>query len=366
MSRYIPPGGNWENIPEEIPSDRLAQIRRMSAERGKCRTTYYGRLNPERPSYTINTWFSKIGNGTFLHYDMSQNRLISQREAARLQSFPDNIEFLGSFTSRFKQIGNAVPPFLFFNIIRERFAGCTAVDLFCGAGGLSVACEWANVRVVCGADHDKNAMETFRSLHPAALSIEGDLTENDLRAKVIEHSQGVDLVLGGPPCQGFSQAGWFKARDKRNNLFREFLEVVREAQPRHFIMENVQGLLWIANGQALKTILEEFRAIGYNCNHFVLSSELFGIPQIRKRVFLTGARGEGPIPFPSPLCANGNHLFLAPVVTVEEALSDLPPLRDSEPAGVNYIGPPQSDYQAFMRGGMSAAEYFSRLKNGRR
>ena len=105
--RTVPPGGNWKDVPVEIASksSRLTQIRRSGG-----RTTYYGRLQRDLPSYTINTYFNRPGNGTFIH--PTQDRLISQREGARLQSFPDRFRFLGSTTSIFKQIGNAVPPLL--------------------------------------------------------------------------------------------------------------------------------------------------------------------------------------------------------------------------------------------------------------
>ena len=105
MIRSVPEGGNWQDIPPEIiqKSARLTQIHRSGG-----RTTYYGRLRKNLPSYTINTYFNRPGNGTFVHPE--QNRLISMREAARLQSFTDQYRFLGSYSSRYKQIGNAVPP----------------------------------------------------------------------------------------------------------------------------------------------------------------------------------------------------------------------------------------------------------------
>ena len=100
--QHIPAGGNWQNIPDTIPSQRLEQIRRSGG-----RTTYYGRLEFDKPSYTITTYFNRLGNGCNLH--PSQNRIISTREGARLQSFKDSFTFYGSKTSQYKQIGNAVP-----------------------------------------------------------------------------------------------------------------------------------------------------------------------------------------------------------------------------------------------------------------
>ncbi len=105
IAQYIPKGGNWKNIPLTITDKRLESIR---AEGGQ--TTYYGRLKWNEPSYTIATYFNRVGNGCNLH--PSQNRVMSIREAARLQSFPDDFLFMGTITSQYKQIGNAVPPLL--------------------------------------------------------------------------------------------------------------------------------------------------------------------------------------------------------------------------------------------------------------
>jgi DNA (cytosine-5)-methyltransferase 1 len=108
MVQHIPAGGNWKNIPENIPSQRLVQIRKNGG-----RTTYYGRLEWEKPAFTITTYFNRLGNSSNLHPE--QQRMISTREGARLQSFPDNYVFWGTKTSQYKQIGNAIPPL--FNLL---------------------------------------------------------------------------------------------------------------------------------------------------------------------------------------------------------------------------------------------------------
>ena len=112
MVKSVPEGGNWKNIPEHIPSKRLDQIRLSGG-----RTTLYGRLRREHPSYTITTYFNRPGNGAYIH--PKQDRVISAREAARLQSFPDKYVFHGSKTSLCKQIGNAVPPIMAYFIARR-------------------------------------------------------------------------------------------------------------------------------------------------------------------------------------------------------------------------------------------------------
>src|SRR5262245_43250366 len=103
MVKNVPPGGNWKNIHNSIPSKRLEQIRIGFQNGSGSRSTYYGKLLPNKPAYTISTYFNRPGNGCFIHYAKDQHRLISQREAARLQSFPDDFEFIGSKTSINKQ-----------------------------------------------------------------------------------------------------------------------------------------------------------------------------------------------------------------------------------------------------------------------
>ena len=133
MAQYIPAGGNWKNIPEEITDNRLANIRD-----GGGRTTYYGRLTWDKPSYTINTFFNRVPNGCNLHPE--QMRVMSTREAARFQSFPDDFIFVGKKVGIYKQIGNAVPPLLarmISTLIKPHLDNYNIVDLFAGCGGLS-------------------------------------------------------------------------------------------------------------------------------------------------------------------------------------------------------------------------------------
>ena len=132
----VPEGGNWKDIPESIPSKRLDQIRESFKQGGGSRSTYYGRLRADMPSYTINTYFNRPGNGCHIH--PSQNRVLSQREAARLQSFPDRFRFAGPQSIVNNQIGNAVPPLLAYQIAGQLGTPGVFVDLFSGAGGLGV------------------------------------------------------------------------------------------------------------------------------------------------------------------------------------------------------------------------------------
>jgi len=202
MVRSVPPGGNWKDIPLETvqKSSRLIQI---SASGG--RTTYYGRLRGDRPSYTINTYYNRPGNGTFIHPD--QNRLISHREAARLQSFPDEYRFFGSQTSMRKQIGNAVPP-LMARAIGETIKAGLVVDLFAGAGGISEGLSQAGHRVILASDINANMCETLKHNHSDATVVQSDVADEVQYESLKQSIEAVlggrtlRLIAGGPPCQG--------------------------------------------------------------------------------------------------------------------------------------------------------------------
>ena len=269
--KYIPPGGNWQSIPEHVPSKRLEQIRQMTKERGVVRTTYYGRLRGDQPAYTISTYYNRPGNGTNLH--PYEQRTISSREAARLQSFPDWYYFLGTETSIRNQIGNAVPPLLAYAVgkkLAEINQGLgTCVDVFSGAGGLSLGLELAGWDLIASADNDKYANQTYAFNRPTSNRADEDgktlLIESDLSAfheyeAVVEliraklKGKELDLLVGGPPCQGFSHAGFRKLDDQRNNLAKIYINMAEALRPKTFVLENVEGLLTAQKGQVFKRL----------------------------------------------------------------------------------------------------------------
>ena len=163
------------------------------------------------------------------------------------------------------------------------------VDLFCWCGGLSEGFEDAGFNVVAGNDLDKNMIESFKLNHPKANAIIGDInkitSEHLLRDNKKEE---ITLVIGGPPCQGFSTVGDRKEDDPRNKLFYEFVRVVREIKPKMFVMENVPGLLTMQEGEVKEIIKKEFEKLSYRVNVQILKAEEFGVPQKRRRVFFVG------------------------------------------------------------------------------
>jgi len=379
MVRSIPQGGNWKNIPETIPSKRLEQIR-DSYKRGEgSRSTYYGRLKPEMPSYTINTYFNRPGNGCHIHYE--QDRVISHREAARLQSFPDSFKFEGPQGIVNKQIGNAVPPLLAYQIALQLGKPGCFVDLFSGAGGMGLGFMWAGWTPLVANDIERRFLQTYsNNVHSNVIL--GSITEEDIRkniekrvkeAKSLVGKKKPFWVLGGPPCQGFSNAGTRRTMDdSRNQLFRDYIKVLSDLQPDGFVFENVTGLLNMQKGSVFKMVKDAFQTVMPRVDGWLLSSDEYAIPQRRKRVILVGNQNKNrQIIQPCKItnCDAERRLVegLEPAISVEEALSDLPSLQPSQDGSMlNYKLPATNAYQAFVRGQLSPGDYLKAIRDKER
>jgi DNA (cytosine-5)-methyltransferase 1 len=180
------------------------------------------------------------------------------------------------------------------------------VDLFSGAGGLTVGFMDHGYNVLFGVEHDKPAAQTYSANfnHPM---LNEDIRALDTDALVAQYGKA-DVVIGGPPCQGFSMAGKRDTKDPRNSLFMEYLRFVRAFDPKYFIMENVPGILTMktASGELVADIIRsEVNAIGYNLKWKILLACDFGVPQKRRRVFFLGWRKdvvepEHPLPTHTP------------------------------------------------------------------
>lgn len=227
----------------------------------------------------------------------------------------------------------------------------TVIDLFCGAGGLSEGFRQAGFTVLVGQDFDATAGKTFAATHPEAQFIGGPIQkvtpEQVLKAAGVKRGE-VDVIVGGPPCQGYSvynhQRG---ADDPRAGLFREYLRIVEGTMPRWLVMENVTGITSIANGAIVDEIFKGMNSLGYRVEKKILKAEEFGIPQERRRIFFIATRTDAPILFPEPTHGAGK----LPFVNVWDAISDLPKLDNgvkSEPRP--YAKGAQNEYQAMLRG----------------
>ncbi|MBM4273683.1 MAG: DNA cytosine methyltransferase [Deltaproteobacteria bacterium] len=329
----------------------------------------YGRLHWDRPSITITAYARNPASGRYVHPE--QDRGFSIREAAILQSFPEGFIFEGSFDKKFSQIGNAVPPrFAAFvaayilgeiasssyhppkpnngtlilkpvvNSYSSKIAASKlsragqnnkkplAVDAFCGAGGLSLGLKNAGFDIAVAYDNDEKALKTYRhNLGCNALLADANMI--DLREQI--EKLGCDqkrliLIAGGPPCQGFSVQRRGDDSDSRNSLVSLFFNQAIKLKPPFILMENVLGL----RGKRGKALLEEINRVclqnGYFCHIKILNAADFGVPQIRKRMFIVAEKIIENVlffEFPKP---NVPEQYWK---TVREAVGDLPPVPEN-------------------------------------
>lgn len=162
------------------------------------------------------------------------------------------------------------------------------IDLFCGAGGLSEGFRLAGFNIIKGIDFDKSSIQTYNKNFGEGKGICADIsniTKSEI-TKLIPEINMIDVVIGGPPCQGFSSANRYKKRsDSRNNLFAEFIKFVEIANPKAVVIENVKGILTENNGQIKKDIENIFRKMGYEVSQQLLKAVDYGVPQKRIRNF---------------------------------------------------------------------------------
>lgn len=367
---HVPPGGNWRDLPPDFPSKRVKQIRTSAAAGEGSRSTYYGRLRSDRPSYTVSTYFNRPGNGCYIH--PQADRLITVREAARLQSFPDSFRFCGRGRARFILVGNAVPPLLAFHIARGIAPG-PVIDLFSGAGGMSLGFEWAGSQVVAAIDNSEAAVATARANGlDESVAFAADLGDPAELRRVVNHLKSrldgrPSAVVGGPPCQGFSTAGKWISSDPRNLLVFAFMDAVESLRPQHVVMENVAALLWKRGRPVLDALRQRLSAMGYATSVGLLHAESFGVPQLRRRLVLLGARGTAPSwPMPiKPLSPPSYPRWQAGSdcappgvpVTVGDAIGDLPLIAGTDPdAPLSYGGPAESQFQRWARGELAVED----------
>lgn len=227
----------------------------------------------------------------------------------------------------------------------------TVIDLFCGAGGLSEGFRQAGFRVLAGLDYDEAAGATFAATHPDAKFIGGPIQNvsalDILRASKLKKGE-VDVLIGGPPCQGYSVYNHQRGTDDpRAGLFREYLRIVDGIRPQWLVMENVTGITSIASGGIVREIRAAMGSLGYRVQMETLKAEAYGVPQERRRVFFIATSGKTPIYFPVPTHGPG----LSKYVTVWDAISDLPTLMNGEESnGMPYGTKASNEFQRMLRG----------------
>ena len=350
--RLIPEGGKLPN-PEELPEE----IRR------KGFGTTYVRLHRQKLSPTI------VPGNNALPVHPVLDRSLTPREAARIQTFPDDYIFKGDRRSQCIQVGNAVPPLLaaklahalklYINNVdyngiepdrsyyvkdmesyNEEFkekSGKRATlkfgDLFCGVGGFTQGLEQAGLQCVLGVDFNEWAVDAYRkNFRHECMQLDLSIEENQTLVAQKLRDANVDLVVGGPPCQGFSIFGKRRfvntkqhdlTKDKRNDLVFAYAKIVVESDTKWFIMENVPGLLSAHNGDYVNAIVAYFQENGYRTEFRVINAADYGAPQLRKRFILIGTKTDLVIPFPKAKYFEVPESYQKPYRAVGEVITDL-------------------------------------------
>lgn len=220
------------------------------------------------------------------------------------------------------------------------------LDLFCGAGGFSQGFEMnKHYKSLLAVDFNEAALQTFHYNHPNSSIICGNLKEKKIKNQILKECERlkINMIIGGPPCQGFSNKGKnLGLKDERNFLFKEYLEIVKAVKPEIFVIENVKNLITCANSYFLNEILNYAQNLGYKINFSVLNAAEFGVPQNRQRAFLIACKG-----FEFDFA----KLKKQKRVSVRDAISDLAYLNAGEgDEESEYLSEPKCAYQRALRG----------------
>jgi DNA (cytosine-5)-methyltransferase 1 len=333
---HLPIGGKMKDIPERLwhPS----YLRTGAKKTGGPNLRLY-RLCDE-PSLTVTGYiFNK-----FVH--PFEDRYLTAREAAVLQSFPNEWEFSGTKTQVHRQIGNAVPVKLgsaiagsigrFLNESFEMHKSAVVASYFTGAGGLDLGFELAETAMAFetkfSTDYEVWSRDTITRNRPGWNFVLKDIRE--LKGAEVEGALGCtpDVIIGGPPCQPFSVAGKQKATDSPLGvLYADFIRHVDHLQPKVVVMENVYGLAQVKRVNMIELIRASFEAIGYEVTWTELNSADFGVPQRRRRMFFVAAKDIANYRFPSPThCMPGAAMkFSATNIEVEPWVGAISALREA-------------------------------------
>jgi DNA (cytosine-5)-methyltransferase 1 len=202
-----------------------------------------------------------------------------------------------------------------------------ALSLFSGCGGFCEGIHVAGFEIAAAVEWDKFACETYRYNFPDVSLFEGDVHDFLKKKEEATRFAGLDLLFGGPPCQGYSQIGTRRLDDERNQLYKQYTRIIKQTKPRVFLMENVPNLAMMNKGHFKELILQEFRSLGYgNTVMLRVAADDYGVPQTRHRIIFIGTRDKDRFPF--HLEAFCEHVLIGlrvkNPVTVSEAIDDLP------------------------------------------
>ena len=245
----------------------------------------------------------------------------------------------------------------------------TVLDLFSGPGGLSEGIQQARnhnfrFKVIVATDLEPTAASTYMKNHSDVDFILGSITEKSIKQKIISsiqtntRSRGIDVVIGGPPCKGFSLENKMtrNMENPMNHLVTHYVDMIRKTNPVAFVMENVPGILAMQNREIVNNLLSKFKSLGYhNSIAWLLNAADYGVPQIRKRAFLVGSKSS--IPIEKPIKTHGNkkevknNSKLLPYVNISDAIHDLPRIPKGRIASTieHYNHEPKNPFQKMIR-----------------
>jgi len=236
---------------------------------------------------------------------------------------------------------------------RERL---TVVSTFSGCGGLDLGFIWEGYRILWANDVDPEACETYK------VNTKTDIVKLDMEYVDVDNVPRADVVIGGPPCQPFSMIGKRDPKDTRGIHIWEFAKLVEALQPSAFLMENVTGLLSASasdGSRVIDSVLAAFndeKRMGYKTSASVLNAADYGVPQLRRRLFILGFKGDNALQFPEKTHLESPTGEYSKWVTVEEAIGDLPPPVDDGVGTIDYDKEPASKFQKWARQGVARGE----------
>lgn len=214
------------------------------------------------------------------------------------------------------------------------------IDMFCGCGGFSQGFKEENFEVLAGIDFKDDFLQTYSNNFKSSKVYNYDLS-NESFIKKLPRS---DVIIAGPPCQGFSLTGPRNINDPRNKLYLSVFKALEINRPKAFVIENVRGLMTMWNGKVFNEIIKKFNRAGYNVNYSLLNSADYGVPQIRFRAFIVGLRKDLGKKFEFPLKDHTKDNY----VSCEEAIGDLPELKNGPEKEIKLKIKPKTFFQKYV------------------
>ena len=238
------------------------------------------------------------------------------------------------------------------------------IDLFCGAGGLSLGFEMAKFEVDLAIELKENYYRAYEGNHPETLSLNKDITDlncKDISDKYLKNKE-IEGIIGGPPCMGFSTVGNRRPDDPRNMLIFYFIQWIEYFKPKFFVMENVPGILSMGKGKVVEKVINLYKEIGYACKMETLLAADYGVPQLRRRVFFIGTQSESRYPLKIQKTNRNNSEekselrkdMLPSYLTVQDAISDILSIepftkKRTDDMIKKYSHQPKTRYQEYLR-----------------